>query len=1008
MTTPTELAHRIRFELNELSAHDGHHEFEHLCRELARARIVSNILPATGPVAGGGDQGRDFETFRTYLAGSLRFATGFLALATSDTVVFACTLQRDDLTSKIKADVKSICTQGTPVHRIYSFCAEAVKIADRHKLQAWASEEYQVALEVIDGIGIATLLSEPDVFWIAQTYLHLSEEMRPAAPPSKQALPDWYATLKDDWALADRKIQNLGEMMQVVGGLRHATDVREARPKLPEWVRLLEIFLSTVTDVDTAQRGRYEISRATLRGTGNLRPAEHHVRAFFANVTSMTAPGDLQDAGILLQYVETAAQCGESSLGAAELRAWAAELRDHVASLLQATDSPGRRAGLLNVAAHLSLHIDYDALNRYPKLPNRERHQHAAPDDIAEIQEIPDWLPIVDIDHAMSSLVELVDLLPEAPLFPVDSLAQHFVMFTPQLIDHAHYARVRSGLDEATSRQAGDASTAENCRKRAMSLHRSGRRLAALRELHEAKVSWWHGDTVRGSILAMLLIAHIYSELKLPLAAKKYALSAAFAAFNVQDKRMRNLVPVGLYRAASYDHQSGSWMQALELTQVAMLLQSNLVADPWDLDRHKDVEVAILQAVVIKAAGRHRPELTESIDQLISSAGLSDYVDEILAQDRTYEAWDEASWHLHSEQQMTGPPFGDIAPVRVITFGALGQRWRVQCRNERAAILATEDFCAAVQIVLVELTAVDPVFINSAIEVEIEMFDPATEPADRVHPLPDNTCARWKVYLPAHDTEKADDYEADLFSIFVRILHGSSMLPWDRFTETLSKAFRSGLMHKLAMVANYQRTVSYFSERSHSPANHLPIEPLGGSAHFSFHEAAELAAPTTPGPGYDIDVARTAIKARYENSAAITRITLPRVLADVAIRERLISLIDEGRPEWIVLMTLANIVANHRITYLHGKLDGPPDEQRQREAFNEMRRPEQVEDPPTSLEEITQTFEMRLAITAATVAQSWGLVVNQDTPDFSAIEALLKARYRYWEDDIEHKSYFRA
>lgn len=121
MATPTEVARRIRFELGELRAHNGHHEFENLCRELARARLVSNVLPATGPVSGGGDQGRDFETFHSHLAGSLRFAKGFLALAAAETVVCACTLQRDRLKAKIKSDVVSICTQGTPVQRIYFF-----------------------------------------------------------------------------------------------------------------------------------------------------------------------------------------------------------------------------------------------------------------------------------------------------------------------------------------------------------------------------------------------------------------------------------------------------------------------------------------------------------------------------------------------------------------------------------------------------------------------------------------------------------------------------------------------------------------------------------------------------------------------------------------------------------------------------------------------------------------------------------------------------------------------
>ena len=53
METPTELARMIRFALDELSRENGHHAFEELCRELAQARMVSNLLPATGPVAGG-------------------------------------------------------------------------------------------------------------------------------------------------------------------------------------------------------------------------------------------------------------------------------------------------------------------------------------------------------------------------------------------------------------------------------------------------------------------------------------------------------------------------------------------------------------------------------------------------------------------------------------------------------------------------------------------------------------------------------------------------------------------------------------------------------------------------------------------------------------------------------------------------------------------------------------------------------------------------------------------
>lgn len=66
----------IRLALGTLAADNAHHQFEQLCRHLARYRIASNILPATGPVSADGDQGRAFETFRTHLAEELPFALG--------------------------------------------------------------------------------------------------------------------------------------------------------------------------------------------------------------------------------------------------------------------------------------------------------------------------------------------------------------------------------------------------------------------------------------------------------------------------------------------------------------------------------------------------------------------------------------------------------------------------------------------------------------------------------------------------------------------------------------------------------------------------------------------------------------------------------------------------------------------------------------------------------------------------------------------------------------------
>ncbi|GAB3849707.1 hypothetical protein GCM10027610_073350 [Dactylosporangium cerinum] len=57
MTSPTQRAQLIRVSLEKLGETNGHHEFERLCLGLARQRVAPNLIPATGPVGAGGDQG---------------------------------------------------------------------------------------------------------------------------------------------------------------------------------------------------------------------------------------------------------------------------------------------------------------------------------------------------------------------------------------------------------------------------------------------------------------------------------------------------------------------------------------------------------------------------------------------------------------------------------------------------------------------------------------------------------------------------------------------------------------------------------------------------------------------------------------------------------------------------------------------------------------------------------------------------------------------------------------
>ena len=125
--TRRSVATNIRFQLDQLGAQNGHHDFEHLCRQFARERIARNILPATGPVSAGGDQGKDFETFTSFVAKTSGKGTRFfVGAAESKPLVFACSLTaRAKLKAKIQADVSSICSAGTP-HLVYFFSNQSL------------------------------------------------------------------------------------------------------------------------------------------------------------------------------------------------------------------------------------------------------------------------------------------------------------------------------------------------------------------------------------------------------------------------------------------------------------------------------------------------------------------------------------------------------------------------------------------------------------------------------------------------------------------------------------------------------------------------------------------------------------------------------------------------------------------------------------------------------------------------------------------------------------------
>lgn len=202
MTPRSVVIRQISFALSELPSENAAHRFEDLCRHVARARLAANLLPATGPVGAGGDQGRDFETYRTYLAAQLGRHGGFAVRVPEGAIAFACTLQQDGLPAKVREDVSKTCGGGVPVEAVYYFLAVPMAVGTRHQLQEELRDAHGVHVEILDRKWLTDELADPELFWIAEEYLSLPAARapaRPAEPGSQDGLPPWYMADRDRW-----------------------------------------------------------------------------------------------------------------------------------------------------------------------------------------------------------------------------------------------------------------------------------------------------------------------------------------------------------------------------------------------------------------------------------------------------------------------------------------------------------------------------------------------------------------------------------------------------------------------------------------------------------------------------------------------------------------------------------------------------------------------------------------------------------------------------------------
>ena len=705
-------------------------------------------------------------------------------------------------------------------------------------------------------------------------------------------------------------------------------------------------------------------------------------------------------------YAKGAARQGVTAIRAVELEHWSVELTRHIEERIP-NETPHRRASLLYSLGFLGLH---------PTLTDEQLPDASVcdvgSDDIAAAP--PPWalldvtLPqdyvCRDAPGALSAWTELVENLENTPLFPLQTLAALLQLLLPLWSTQPEWRRLVDLIDDEIGAREGRHAVAKRARVRAMALMNDGRNLEALEELHRARVDWWSGDTARETVLASLVIARLYQQLRLYTAAKAYALAAATIAAS-GDEELADLLPDGLLMAALAEFLSGAWYGAAELYGLGLTAQYVVGRRGTDLADDVLTDGAVIHLVHISLCARQIDSALQSaVQAIVDRTGIQNLIAEVI---NHVPGSDGRTWDTFGDGALADPPFSDLGDTRCIRFAALGTKWTLLADNDHNSVRVAERFAAGVQTMLAALAREDLCLIPTDITIKIQRSERAdSTSSENIEAVPSNQGRQWRVRLTPtgslSDTSR-ESINTQLMTVLTTILREASLLPADEFLAVMQRTFERGLGHKLSAAVQLEEFVANFSIGQDDAISRRSFDVPWECPEGIPATSEELRWQDGPGPTYSRDKAIELLRTRYENLAQFLRFTAVVLSSADEFKPTVQALRADGWLDWHILTAIANITLNYRFplssTHTSEKI--------LREMMQSASNPESATADPVPVSQFTLE-RMRTARHAAmlNLLTHWGLECHQRTPDFPAIERLLAARCGYWDEDVPHADPF--
>lgn len=956
---------QIKYSLDNLRAKNAFHDFETICRHFSRKRLGLNIQPATGPVSAGGDQGRDFESYT--IIHEVQNVVGKDKAVITKRAAFACTIQSDNLSTKIKNDVKTIIEKGRPIEIIYFFSVKDIDISKRHRLQKWAFDEYNIELEIFDGEALSEELASNDLFWIAEEYLDIPADIFPKVDDID------YLKIKEKWKEREPRIPNYSVLDEVRSLARRALFDKNFNQDLSFWLSKLEKFL----DIDTAsfefrRKVLYELVAIRIRGMRDLRGREKYVSDYFNLCPGFNNQIEAQEACVVWIYAYSAFIRGAGKFESNDLKRWRKAIEDYAEEELKKDYSKPIKAVLYELKGHLSITNPYQ----------------------------------VNIDEGMEWWLRLASIIEETPLFPLERFCDILTVVIDYIGDHPKFGELVDKTNKLLAKRVGGFALAEKCRDRAIKYKEKGDLIKALQELHKVKINWFAQETLYGSLLSMMLISEIYFELGLIYAAKYYAMVVSFIASGSTEDKMKPFIARGFSKLSECEYANGEWAHFLEHTELTLKSMAVYSKDLDDPVSREIYEKQLFYAANVYAFTYilDKSKIFKYVQRRIAAWDMDELRNDLIPLAK--ETWSKTSTDKliqKIQSEFRGVPFNDVGLQRESKWEANGIKWRFVWENDLHKNAKAEQLICLIQILLAEIADKDLYLLETSAEVKIKY-------GDRFHieHRQSNNISKWLVTLPLQsprDRDEIKDYNSHTLGIAGAIIADLSLLPSTNVMSELKSLFKEGLTDKIFSGNSYEvvyvpvtrqdlyeeiialNQIDYLSSIDFSPKTHKAL--LWKDSLLQEYDRKEVLSK---------------IRSRYRRSIVPIKKTIQKLNKNTSFQEVVKRLRADKWKDWHILMALVTIAVNYRVNKI-----GYSNLEEMKELFSAQMEAEESEAsifvPLSEFNE--KAIRSALSMTMLSTLKIFGLESKGETPNTQAIQTFLGRRLNYWDDDSKHEDMFK-